>query len=278
MRLSISNIAWDSEEDDLVIPLLKKMGITEIEIAPTKFWKQPLQISDSQIDNLRRDWLNKGFSFVAMQSLLFGQNHLNMFSSDDSRQEMVHYLSGIISLAGKLGVNSLVFGSPKNRKAGSLSHKKQMDIAIPFFEQLGTLAGQAGVILCIEANPVQYGCDFITNTDEAITLVREVGNPGFRLHLDAGAMALNNEDIYSVIERSMPYLQHFHVSEPYLNLVGPGITKHKQMAQALKALGYDKWVSIEMKNNLLSNNTESVETAVTYALETYIQQGANLLT
>lgn len=270
MRLSISNIAWDLGEDDLVIPLLKNMGISEIEIAPTKFWERPLQITDSEIDRLKREWFEKGISFVAMQSLLFGQNHFNMFSANDSRQEMIYYLSGIISLAGKLGVKSLVFGSPKNRKAGSLSYKEQMEIAIPFFDRLGNLAENAGVILCIEANPVQYGCDFITNTDEAIALVREVGNPGFRLHLDAGAMALNDEDIYLVIERSMPYLQHFHISEPYLNLVGAGMTKHKQMAQALKTLGYDKWVSIEMKSKLLPSNVESVQTAVTYALETYI--------
>lgn len=271
MRLSISNIAWDTGEDDLIIPLLKNMGVSEIEIAPTKFWERPLQVTDSEIDNFKKEWLDKGISFVAMQSLLFGQNHFNMFPPDDSRQEMIFYLSGVISLAGKLGVNSLVFGSPKNRKAGLLSYKEQMEIAIPFFDKLGTLAENAGVILCIEANPVQYGCDFITNTDEAITLVREVGNPGFRLHLDAGAIALNEEDIYPVIERSMPYLQHFHISEPYLDLVGSGMTKHNQMAQALKTLGYDKWVSIEMKNNLRSNNVESVETALTYAMETYIQ-------
>ncbi|MOA29043.1 hypothetical protein D3C78_1500310 [compost metagenome] len=117
---------------------------------------------------------------------------------------------------------------------------------------------------------MQYGCDFIINTEEAITLVREVGNPGFRLHLDAGAMAINEEDIFPTIEHSMPYLQHFHISEPYLNLVGTGVTEHKKMAQALKSVGYEKWVSIEMKNNLLPNNVESVERAVTYALETYI--------
>ncbi len=269
MRLSISNIAWDSKEDDLVSSLLNRMGVTEIEIAPTKFWEKPLQITESDVHNLKNEWFDKGISFVAMQSLLFGQNDLNMFASDESRLVMTRYLSGIISLAGKLGIQSLVFGSPKNRKSGPLSHIERMEIAIPFFEQLGTLAEQAGVILCIEANPVQYGCDFVTNTDEAIALVREVRNPGFRLHLDAGAMELNEEDVFSVIERSIPYLQHFHISEPYLNLVGAGGTKHKQMAQALRALEYDKWVSIEMKSDLQPNNVESVERAVTYALETY---------
>lgn len=271
MRLSISNIAWKADEDELVIPVLQKMGLTEIEIAPTKFWEKPLQVTDSEVNDLKDVWSDKGISFVAMQSLLFGQNRLNLFSTNDSRQEMIHYLSGIISLAGKLGVKALVFGSPKNRNAGLLSLKERMEIAIPFFDQLGTFAIQAGVILCIEANPVQYGCDFITNTDEAISLVQEVGNPGFRLHLDTGAMELNEEDVSSVIERSMPYLQHFHISEPYLNLIGTGDTKHKEMATVLRALEYDKWVSIEMKSDLQINNVESVKRAISYALETYLK-------
>lgn len=270
MRMSISNIAWDTEENELVIPLLKKMGLAEIEIAPTKFWERPLEISDLEVETLKNEWLSKGISFVAMQSLLFGQSHLNLFASEESRQMMLLYLSGIISLAGKLGVDSLVFGSPKNRIAGSLSYREQMEIAVPFFNELGTVAERSGVTFCIEANPKQYGCDFITNTEEAISLVHEVGNPGFRLHLDAGAMAINEEDIYLSIERSTPYLQHFHISEPYLNLVGSGATDHKQISRALKALGYENYVSIEMKNNLLPNNLDSVEKALTYALETYI--------
>lgn len=270
MRVSISNIAWNTEENELVIPLLKKMGITGVEIAPTKFWDRPLEVSNLEADTLKREWNVKGISFVAMQSLLFGQSHLNLFSSEESRQELIHYLSGIFSLARQLGIDSLVFGSPKNRIAGSLSYTEKMGIAVPFFNQLGTIAQRSGVTLCIEANPLHYGCDFITTTNEAITLVREVGNPGFRLHLDAGAMALNEENINLNIERSMPYLQHFHISEPYLNLVGTGVTEHKQMAQALKAVGYKNWVSIEMKNNLLPNNVDSVERAITYALETYL--------
>lgn len=270
MKLSISNIAWNTEEDQFIIPLLKNMGIHEIEIAPTKFWERPLDASVSDYERLKLDWENKGVLFIAMQSLLFGQNHFNIFSNHDVRQQMLDYLKGIITLAGKLGVQSLVFGSPKNRLAGELAETERMDIAVPFFFELGSFAAQENTTLCIEANPKGYGCDFITNTEEAISLVQKVNHPGFQLHLDAGAMELNNEDVYSTIEKAMPYLKHFHISEPYLNLVGTGQTKHKEMAGVLKTLGYKNWVSIEMKSGLSSSNIQSVEKALAFALKTYV--------
>lgn len=274
MKLSISNIAWNSDEDDLIISLLKKNGINKIEIAPTKFWERPLDTSTYEHDELKRNWGNKGISFIAMQSLLFGQSHLNLFSTVESRNQMLDYLSGIISLAGNLGVKTLVFGSPKNRLVGKLSYKERMEIAAPFFYQLGSFAVKNNVTLCIEPNPIHYGCDFITNTEEALGLIREVNHPGFQLHLDSGALELNDENIYTVIEHSMPYLKHFHISEPYLNLIGSGQTKHREIAIALRSLGYENWISIEMKNSVSPSNIESVERALDYTLETYVQRGA----
>lgn len=269
MNLSISNIAWNIEEDSEIKLLLTNLGIKAIEIAPTKIWDQPLNYTEIDVEKAKLGWASQGIRLVAMQSLLFGQNHMNLFSSHESRREMIEYLTGIMSLAGQLGIKSLVFGSPKNRLAGSLSMKEQFEIAVPFFYELGSIAKREKVVLCIEPNPKQYGCDFVTNSEEGITLVREVAHSNFQLHLDAGALCLNDEDISSAIEKGMPYLNHFHISEPYLNLIGSEHTPHKEIATVLKSEGYSNWVSIEMKNNLSSNNIENVEKALDYAMEIY---------
>lgn len=269
MNLSISNIAWDIDEDEEIKLLLSRIGVKGIEIAPTKIWSEPLNCTSIEALKVKDDWASRGIKLVAMQSLLFGKNHLNLFSSDDLRQEMFEYLLGIISLSGKLGIESLVFGSPKNRLAGELSKKEQYEIAVPFFYELGVEAAKENVTICIEPNPIDYGCDFVTNGEEAIALIREVGHSGFRLHLDSGSLNLNNEDVFSVIENGIPYLNHFHISEPYLNLIGSDHTPHADIVKALKTAGYQKWVSIEMKNNLSTNNVQSVERALTYAMEIY---------
>lgn len=137
MNLSISNIAWNVEEDNEIKTLLKRLGINGIEIAPTKIWENPLACTSIEIEKYKTYWQSNGIELVAMQSLLFGQNHLKLFSNSESRLEMIEYLTGIISLAGQLGIRSLVFGSPKNRLVGSLTKKEQFEIAIPFFMSWG---------------------------------------------------------------------------------------------------------------------------------------------
>lgn len=269
MKVSISNIAWNLNEQDEVLFLMGQKNIKGMEIAPTKFWANPLGCDSDTLVEFKREWDRKGIQLVAMQSLLFGQNSLSLFTTIEAKEKMASYLKGIISLAGLLGIEALVFGSPKNRLAGNLSKKERFSIAVPFFEDLAEYASNKNVFFCIEPNPIHYGCDFITNSDEGIELVQAVNHKGFQLHLDAGALSLNNENVEEVIEKSFPYLKHFHISEPFLEKVSTGVGPHHRIAKALKSAGYQRWVSIEMKNDPEQSNVSNIEQALTFALETY---------
>ncbi len=111
----------------------------------------------------------------------------------------------------------------------------------------------------------------MTNTKEGIELVKEVNHKGFRLHLDTAAMTLNEESYAHSIEASIPYLSHFHISEPFLELIGSANTNHASVSDALKGSGYDKWISIEMKNNLLADNVIAVERALDFVTRSYMK-------
>ena len=93
-------------------------------------------------------------------------------------------------------------------------------------------AERHGVCVCIE--PVWDGCDFICNVAEGIELVQLVGHPNFRLHIDAGVMTTNGEDFATTLRAALPYMAHYHVSEPGLLLVGEGGTDHARAAAALR--------------------------------------------
>ncbi|CAH0121695.1 hypothetical protein PAE9249_04228 [Paenibacillus sp. CECT 9249] len=269
MKISISNIAWDFNEELDVIGILHEYNIKGVEIAPTKIWEKPLDCPQQDIVNYREFWSRHGIQVVAMQSLLFGRNDLQLFEDEKKREEMKFFLSKMIMLAGRLGIKVLVFGSPKNRSIGSLKLNEALNIAIPFFRHLGEVAWQNGVYFCIEPNPPQYGCDFIMNADEGIALIREVNHPGFGLHLDAAQMTLSEENYFAIIEKSFPYIKHFHISEPYLDLIGSTETNHEEISRCLEMLHYDNWVSIEMKNNVMPSNLDSVKRALEYVSNIY---------
>jgi sugar phosphate isomerase/epimerase len=162
------------------------------------------------------------------------------------RDETLDYLDGIMSLAARLGAGPLVFGAPKNRSRGALPHDKALDIAAEFFRAAGRNARRHGVVLCIEPNPPQYDCDFITTVADAVELVERVAEPGFGLHLDSAALHLVGEDTAKAVARSAHVLCHVHASEPNLGALGEGGVDHEALAEALRAHNYQGHVSVEM--------------------------------
>lgn len=269
MKLSISNLTWELQEDPSVLQILKERNVNAIEVAPTKIWDNPTEATDEQILDYRSFWNKNDIEIVAYQSLLFGRSDLDIFSSEAKRLETLDYLKKIIVLGSKLGGKAFVFGSPKNRLVGETNPTKAIGIATEFFYQLGETANEHSVVFCVEPNPKEYGCDFITNTTEAIQLVKEVNHPGFGLHLDAGGMVINNEPIEEVVEKAAPFIQHFHISEPNLNMVKGNEVVHKQFARALHSIGYDKYVSIEMKPGLNDSNLISVKDSLEFVQDVY---------
>jgi sugar phosphate isomerase/epimerase len=269
MKIAISNIAWEFNEDVEVKSLLKEYSVPGVEIAPTKIWSNPLNANNSEISNYRAFWNGDDIDIVSLQALLFGRPDLVIFQNEKKRQETLEYLARIIELGAGLGAKVFVFGSPKNRLIGDMKYSNAMDVAIEFFNSVGEVANKFGTTFCIEPNPSRYGCDFITNTQEGLELVEEVGHPGFKLHLDAAGMTLSNENIENSLINAKPYLKHFHISEPDLNLITNGQVDHKRFSDILKDINYENYISIEMKTIENKSNIESVRESLEFALDVY---------
>ncbi len=269
MKLAVSNIAWTNEEEPEVAALLRDLGVKYIEVAPTKKWQDPTQASDEEIQAYRDFWKSYGIEIVAFQSMLFTRPDLKIFESETNRNDTSAYLKDFIGLAGKMGAGVMVFGSPKNRQRGDMSDADANGIAADFFGGLGTVAAENGVQFCIEPNAPQYACDFVTTAQQGIDIVQQVATPGFGLHLDIACMTLAGDDLTKSIVDAAPVLQHFHISSPMLDAVEDREdVKHAEAADALRTIGYDKFVSIEMRP-APEGNAKRVEAAVRFAQSVY---------
>lgn len=270
MKLAVSNIAWTNEEEKEVAGLLRDLGVTYIEIAPTKKWSDPTQAPDSEVEAYKAFWQSYGIEIVAFQSMLFTRPDLKIFEDAANRAETLKYLQDFTVLAGKMGARAMVFGSPKNRQRGDMPLEQTTEIARKFFDAIGNTAKQQDVHFCIEPNPGDYACDFVTSAQQGIELVREVDNAGFALHLDIAGMTLAGDDVAQSIKAAAPLLQHFHISSPFLEQVEDREdVLHREAAAALKQIGYEHFVSIEMKPGTLGENLARVEKAVHFAQGVY---------
>ena len=267
MKLAVSNLAWGREQDIAVGAVLLENGFAGIELAPTKYWSDLTKVSGSEIDEVKRSWIERGLSVCALQSLLFGRASASLFGEAAARAEFVEVIGAAIRIAGRLGAKALVFGSPKNRLKGERSTAEAIAECAPVFRELGSLAQRHETKLCVEPNPVAYGCDFITTSDEGALLVEAVGSPGFGLHLDAAGMQLSGEDLAGSIRRHAALISHFHLSAPQLGAVGPGAgIDYSAALEALSSIGFSGWASIEMRPVSESDGTRNVA-AVEAAVE-----------
>lgn len=259
-NLSASNIAWDSRDDAAVAELLRAEGFTGVEIAPTVRWAAPLDVPAADVAAYREWWEERGLPIVALQSLLYGRPDLVLFGPEPARRALVEYLIGIIELAAQLGARALVFGSPANRRRGPMPMAEAIEIAVEFFREVGTVAAAHGTVLCLEPNPPEYGCDFITTTAAAVAMVERVGSAGVMVQGDLGAMTIVSDPPATAIALAGVSLAHFHASEPDLAELGStpsGVGPHEDAARALHERGYDGWVSIEMRR--VDDRATSVE-------------------
>lgn len=268
MKLAISNLAWNSRDDIPVARLLQSIGVSGVELAPTKVWASPLNVSDMEVADYRQLWASFGIEIVAIQSLLFGHPELRMFETAEVRAQTLDYLMGVARLAGRLGATALVFGSPGNRLKGALSASAAASIAVPFFRALAAEASANGVVCCIEANPARYRADWILTTREAFALVEAVGHEGFGLNVDTGGMTLSGEDPTEALVHCAKAIRHFHISEPDLAPIGTGNVDHAQFAEALARTNYSGWRSIEMREPLPGSDV-TLQTALAAARKYY---------
>lgn len=270
MRIAISNIAWRADEEPAMRDLLAARGIDAVEVAPSKIGPNPAELSLDELARYRDSWRERGIEIVAMQALLFGRGELALFGTDAERAEMLAYLSRIVRLGGVLGARALVFGSPGNRKRGTLTLEQATEIAAPFFRRIGEVAVEGGTCLCIEPNPPEYGCDWIHSATQSRALVDHVGHPGFGLHLDAAALHMAGEG-RAEIRACAGKLRHFHVSQPHLAPVAPGSDlPHESFAAELRAIGGEHAVSIEMRQvEASASNIPHIERALEYVRSAY---------
>lgn len=240
-ELSISNIAWTNENDDLVYKMMEDIGFSGLEIAPTRvFSENPYdRCSEAKVwaDELRN---NYGLTVPSMQSIWYGRRE-KLFGTEEEKAVLIDYTKKAIVFAESIGCKNLVFGCPRNR---NMPKGADEDIAISFFKEIGDYAYKHNTVIGIEANPPIYNTNFINSTPAAVELIEQVNSKGFLLNLDFGTMVENSENINS-LKGKEHLINHVHISEPELKEIQKR-KEHNELAELLNNYGYKNYISIEV--------------------------------
>lgn len=261
MKMSISNIGWDADNDTLVYDLMKKYGYSGLEIAPTRIFSENPYANLKEAETWSRK-LNEEEDLVvpSMQSIWFGRQE-KIFGTKVERQLLIDYTKKAIDFAEVIGCKNLVFGCPRNR---NLPDGADESVGISFFKEIGDYAAEHNTAIGMEANPPIYNTNYINDTKSALELIEKVDSDGFRLNLDVGTMIQNDESVEELVGK-VHFINHVHISEPGLKLIERR-ELHQKLMELLVKENYQGFVSVEMGKR---EDISEIEQTLKYAKEVF---------
>lgn len=247
MKFAICQELFEGWEWERQCRLAAELGYRGLEVAPFTLAGHPREVSAARRSELRTRAEYEGVEVIGLHWLLAKTSGLHLTSGDrDVRRKTAEYLVELCELCGDLGGRVMVFGSPQQRNlAENVSREQAMCHAEEVFRQCLPTLEHRGVTICLEPlTPKET--NFINTCAEAAELIARVGHPRFMLHQDVKAMLSEAEPIPALIDRYKHLTRHFHVNDG--NLLGPGMgeTDYAPIFRALRASGYDGWVSVEV--------------------------------
>lgn len=231
-----------------VCSIASRLGYHGIEIAPFTLGDSAENISASLRKETRRVISDSGLETVGLHWLFAGQKDLNITTMDNKiRGRTRDYLSCLLDLCSDLGGKVLVLGSPKQRSLQSGQTFEQAEKrACDLFESVLDKARGLDLTICIEPlSPVET--NFINTVVQGMEIVRKINHPNLKIHLDVKAMCSEQKPVPEIIRSvKVEDIGHFHVNDP--NLYGPGMgnVDYTPIAQAIRDIGWDKWLSVEV--------------------------------
>lgn len=140
-------------------------------------------------------------------------------------------------------------------------------MAGPFYHPLGTFSGtgptademarcadvhreaaqyaaRQGVKISVE--PLnRFECYFLNTAAQAAALVKAVNQPNYGYLYDTFHFNIEENSLTSVIPQTIRQINHVHISENNRGVPGAGHIDFASVFKALKAAGYDDWMTIE---------------------------------
>lgn len=247
MRFGICNELFQDWPWDKALELTQECGYSGWEIAPFTLGEAPLELSATKRSALSQQIQAAGIEVIGLHWLLAKTEGFHLTTEDAAtRHRTAEYLVGLARLCRDLGGSLMVLGSPQQRNfPDSMTHQQAATNAMKVLEQVAPALAETGVTLALEPLGPGEG-NFWNHSAQTIEVIQQLNCPHIQLHLDVKAMSTEDQPIPEVIRAGAEHLVHFHANDP--NLLGPGMgeVEFAPIFAALREVGYEDWVSVEV--------------------------------
>lgn len=224
-------------------------GYSGIEIAPFTLSDDPASIAGDVRRECRDIVGSEGLGYVGLHSLLTvpaGELHITT-PNDAIRNRSWEYFRKLIDLCADIGDSGMmILGSGRQRRA--VDGSSVDDATKRLRDGLASVAGHAadrGVTILPETL-APHLCDVLTSLHETVQLVREIDHPAVQTMFDTHNAVAETTPHDQLIEDYADLIRHVHINEMDGRHPGTGTYDFSVPLQALKDVGYDGWLSLEV--------------------------------
>jgi len=235
---------WDMKES---MAFAKKTGYDGIEIAPFTVNTDVTRITPGQRSEIRAAAAEVGIEISGIHWVLVKTEGMHLTIDDESvRRKTSDYLVELVNFCHDIGGKRIVVGSPYQRNLeDGVSFEQGWERATEAFKASVKRAEETGVVICFEPLAPSE-TNFINTAEQAIEFVGQFNSDAFKIIIDCKAMSSEEKSIPDIIRASHPHFAYFHANDE--NLKGPGFGEvdFVPIFAALKDVGYDGYVSVEV--------------------------------
>lgn len=245
MKFSICDGIFKDWKIDDVFEFAARLGYDAVELAPFKLSKSVTDIPQSERNRIHSISEKTGVAVAGLYVLLASPEglHINHYDSK-VRERTKDYLIELVKFCADIGGSVLVFGSLKQRQIlKPVSYVEAWEYAKKTFVESSQYAQERDVTICLEPLATD---SFIATPAEGVKMIEEVNNPSFKLLLDTAHSAAGTIDTPRAIRKYGKYLAHVHVRDDNESWPGSGGIDWSPIAEALKEIDYQGYISTEI--------------------------------
>jgi len=243
---------------DEVIPRLSRIGYDGIEIGCAAPHAWPYYLSAKRRMEIKALLEKHRIKASSMLPAPGGGPGANPASSVvEERKWTVQHYKDVIDLAGDLGTPTVLY------VAGWIVYgTRQQDAWNYSLESLREIAAYArpkNITICVE--PTSSDSNLIESADDALLLMEQAGLPNVRVMFDTFHVLYRNEVPSDYIYTMGKNLGHIHLSDFNRLAPGQGGMDFLPVMQALKDVGFEGYVTMEVGFNSRSAHPDSIARA-----------------
>ena len=242
MRLGINTFLFTSpftNDSTRLFPRFRKWGFETIEIPV----EDPAHIDPAFV----KQQLDKNGLVCGSVCACMGPDR-DLRGTPEQQQTGLSYMRTLVDQMVILDCPSLI--GPVYSAVGradavpEAEYKEQWKTVVKHLKTLARYAQENGRQVCLE--PLnRFETDFINTCDQGLRMIKDVGSPALKLHLDTFHMNIEEKDQGKAIRKAGKVLGHFHACGSDRGTPGNDHIDWKPIAAALKAIRYQGDVVIE---------------------------------